>query len=71
MKKEYIKNRILEIEDWQNTGGGKLCDVFVNVSNVRVYKKHALANVTIQEYNTKTIHKDCEYNLESIMEGAR
>jgi len=64
MTKNEIKNRIAKIEEFNATAGYRLCNIEVQVKNLRVLKSKAVADIVVKEEGSLTYrYNEMKYPL--------
>lgn len=65
MDKKQIKEKIIEMEEYDWTAGYSLCGRYVYVRNLKVRKDKAVADVILTEPESGTTkrYNECEYPM--------
>lgn len=71
--KKQLKNRIEDLEYYQNSAGGRLNGVSVKVTNIKIRKRlnTVYADITVieDEDGHRERFNNCEYDLEILEKG--
>jgi hypothetical protein len=55
--KKKIREMILEYESWMQTAGGRVCDIYCQAVNVRIWKDMVMADLIVSDYSDAAVIK--------------